>query len=135
MDNKRTRVPPKVSVCDTDAASPIGEVLDSDSGDTSYGASYSTMSNSSAITNTNDKDNSSLVREKRKGAAAAKKITIELKIETANEHIVSDVDINNKTNDETANVHIQMHESLTAAIQKFEDQVRCQQQQHSRTLK
>ena len=93
MGNKRTRVPPKTSACDIDDATPLGEVLDSESGDASYGASYSKNLNYLSSIKKKHKGKGSLVRKNVKDAAAAMEIAVAIKIEPQDEHIVSEAEL------------------------------------------
>ena len=71
----------------------------------------------------------SLVRRKIKNTAIACKNTINGKTEPQDEQIISDEELKDKTDEETAQMQIHVQESLPLAIQKPEDLTRSHQQQ------
>ena len=62
-----------------------------------------------------------MVENKLKNAATTSRNTVDVKIEPQDEHIVSDAELNDKTDEETVKIQTQMQKSLTVAIQTAEE--------------
>ena len=73
-------------------------------------------------------------RRRMRSTAISGKETVNTKTELQDEQIISDEELKDKTDEETAQVQILVQESLSMAIQRAEDLARSHQQQDPKNI-